>query len=226
MVSFDSLSQRMADGVRDLHDYLWAPKWNGNEIELQATLLTGAKELDDFLAAGGKLVKNAEALARDWGRGPTTEALFELLHHTYSLTAARELLKKGEYKSAAEKAVGVAESASIGVCAAAGCFPLVDEWERGGGDFETYTTKLAEELEDRGVRQGGDFCRVLLATGKLGRSWHEKASSETQALTAQTVVMNAAWCAAMAVTIREGLGATLPVPYRALPALVRHISRG
>lgn len=214
----------MARDVSELHDYLWSPKWSGDEVELRSRVLSDAKDLDGFIGAGGALTQNTEALTKDWGRGPAGEALFELLNHTYSMTAARELLKAREYQDAAEEGAKVAESSSIGVCAAAGCFDLVEDWERGGGDFETYTMKLSQALEGKDIPGARDFGRLLLAAGRLGKEWDGEVAAETQALTAKSVIANAAWCAATAVRIRQALGAAPTVPYADLPGLVRRIS--
>ncbi|MDX1534826.1 MAG: hypothetical protein R3291_04330, partial [Thermoplasmata archaeon] len=99
---FTSLEKQMGHDVHELHNFLWTPGWNGDEGELKERLERGATELDAFLGAEGTLAANAKALTRDWGRGPSGEMLFELLDHTYKLTAASEFLRGGEFaKSAA-----------------------------------------------------------------------------------------------------------------------------
>lgn len=148
-VAFASLEQRLSRDVRQLHDYLWVPTWKGSEEALRASLMKGARDLDAFLRAGGRLRKNAEKLAKPWDREHQGSSLFELLDDAIGLTAATEHARKGKYREAAVRAQAVVESTSIGVCSAARCFEIVEEWEGRKIDFETYTSKLADVLQSK-----------------------------------------------------------------------------
>ncbi|MEE9236811.1 MAG: hypothetical protein V3U52_03375 [Thermoplasmata archaeon] len=224
MEDFATFDERMGHDLRQLHDYLWSPGWKGDEARLRTDLLERSRELDAFLGADGRLQKNSEALDKNWGRGPKGEALFELLHHTYTLTAATEKLRNGDYQAAAAHAADVAESVSIGICANAGCFPLVEEWESKRIDFETYASKLADALEAKGIERTQDIRHMLIVAQSLGKEWDETASDEAKALAARAAIENTAWCAVASVSVREALGAAPATPYRDIPGLILHIA--
>src|SRR5439155_1623925 len=116
------------------------------------------------------------------------ESLFELLSHSWGLGAATVLYSKRSYRGAAERSKGVVSSASIGVCANAGCFEFVEEWEAGKTDFETYTGKLAGFLEPKGYMDSGQFKRVLNAVYDFAMSWNAVASKAEQALAARAAI--------------------------------------
>ncbi len=218
------LDERVGHDLRQLHDYLWSPGWKGDEARLRTHLLQESRELDAFLGADGRLQKNSEALTKNWGRGPKGEALFELLHHTYTLTAATEKLRSGDYQAAAAHAADVAESVSIGICANAGCFPVVEEWGRKKIDFEAYASKLADALEAKGIERAQDIKHMLMVAQNLGKEWDEIASGEAKALAARAAIENTAWCAVTGVSVREALGATPAAPYRDILGLILHIA--
>lgn len=224
MEDFATLDERMGHHLRQLHDYLWSPGWKGDEARLRTDLLQESRELDAFLGADGRLQKNSEALDKNWGRGPKGEALFELLHHAYTLTAATEKLRNGDYQAAAAHAADVAESVSIGICANAGCFPIVEEWESKSIDFETYASKLADALEAKGIERTQDIRHMLIVAQSLGKEWDKTASDEAKALAARAAIENTAWCAVAGVSIREALGTAPATPYRDIPGLILHIA--
>ncbi|MFQ6013613.1 MAG: hypothetical protein ACE5LS_08235 [Thermoplasmata archaeon] len=214
----------MRHDVGELHNYLWKPGWKGDEDRLRADLLEEARELDAFLGAEDALRRSAEALTEEWGRGRAGEMLFELLDHTYSLTAATERLKQGEYAKAAAEANEAAESVSIGLCAHAGCFPLVEQWEGGEIDFATYTRELAKVLAQRKLGPAEDLRRLLRAVQGLGKDWDAHVSRELQEMAARAAITDALWVAVAGVTIRDALGAAPEVPYGTLPGLYLRIA--
>ncbi len=224
MTEFAALEKRLSRDVGALHDYLWVPDWKGDSEQLRKDIREEAEELDAFLEAGGKLLRNVDVLAGGLGRGHRGEALFELLHHTFGLTAATEMVRNREFKGAAARAADVAESVSIGVCASAGCFPLVEEWEGGKIDFETYAGKVVAALEEKGVENAMDFGRILTAAENLGKEWDWSNTREARALAARAAIVNAAWCAVAGISIRHSLGAAPDTPYRDLPELILHIA--
>ncbi len=224
MTEFAALDKRMSRDVSALHDFLWVPNWKGDGDQLRSSLLEEAQELDTFLEAEGILLKNAQKLAASWGRGPEGEALFELLSHTYTLTSAAEMAKNREYQGAAARAAKVAESVSIGVCVSAGCFPIVEEWERGEADFDAYVGKLEAALEEKGVRSPRDFTRILTAAENLGTDWDWTTTREARALAARAAILNAAWCAVAGVSIRQALGTAPDTPYKDVPGLILRIA--
>src|SRR5205807_5627175 len=75
-IAFSALDRQLTRDIRQLHDYLWDSTWTGNESKLQASLMKGAKSLDTFLHAGGRLRKNAEALVNPWNRERQGSSLF------------------------------------------------------------------------------------------------------------------------------------------------------
>src|SRR5207245_7219281 len=119
---------------------------------LSARLRKDGRDVDAFLHLGGLLRKNTESLAQDLSSAGKGESLFELLEHSWGLAAATVLRTKGNYRGAAERAKAVISSASIGVCANAGCFEFVQEWEAGKRDFETYTRKTAGHQGPKGYQ--------------------------------------------------------------------------
>ena len=226
-MAFASLDKRMMRDVNQIHDFLWDPSWAGDGKKLLADLEREGRELDAFLGAGGKLARHAKALVAmtrtDKERGGA--ALYELLFDTYNLTAATEHIRKKDHKGAAEHAAWVVESDSIGTCVALDWFPLVEEWEAGKIDFETYLGRLADLLEGKGVPQAGQYKRLLLATRTFGRSWDESASPGLQSLAARDAVASAAWCALASKTIRaKATGGKPAVPAEDFAAILQKIT--
>lgn len=224
MASFRSLDSRMHRDVRQLHDYLWHPGWKGDPDALRSALVKDARELDALLRARGQLGKNAAALAKSLHKEASGESLFELLWDAYNLTAATEHVKKGDPKGAGEHTAWAVESMSIGVCASAGCFPIVEEWESGRIDFESYTSKLADVLQEKGVPRAGEFKRMLLAVHTFGKDWDGRAPKEAQTLAARAAIANAAWCALTTDRIRTRLGAPRKFPRKDYAAIVSRIA--
>ena len=206
-IAFLALDRQLTRDIRQLHDYLWDPTWNGNEKKLQASLLKGARSLDTFLHAGGRLRKNAETLAKPWTREHQGSSLFELLDDVVGLTAATELVRKGKVREAVMRAQAVVESTSIGVCSEAGHFEIVEEWEARKIDFHTYTGRLAAVLESKLIPQATQFRRVINAVHNFGSEWDGSASNDEQTLAARSAIESAAWCVSRSVGIRTMLGA-------------------
>lgn len=228
MTDFAALEKRMTRDVKALHGYLWVPDWRGDPDQLRSNLLEEAEELDAHLEAEGVLLRNVQDLTEEWGeeawkQGPAS-ALFELLHHTFGLAAATAMQARREYQGAAVHAADVAESVSIGLCSAAGCFPLVEEWEGGAIDAETYCRGLAKALREKGIERAGDFQRLWTAAVDLGRKWDWETTRERRALAARAAIANAAWCAVAGVEIRDRLGAAPKTPYRELPGLLLRVA--
>ena len=205
-IAFSALDRQLTRDIRQLHDYLWVPTWNGNESKLQASLLRGAKSLDTFLHASGRLRKNVESLAKPWNREHQGSSLFELLDDVVGLTAAAELVRQGKSREAVMRAQGVVESTSIGVCSAAGHFEIVEEWEARKIDFHTYTAKIAAALESKLIPQATQFRRVINSVHNFGSDWDGSASKDEQRLAARSAVESAAWCVSRSVGIRTMLG--------------------
>ena len=223
VASFASLDRRLSRDVKELHDYLWDPGWKGNEAALRASLLKGARDLDAFLRAQGRLRKNAEKLAKPWSRDHQGGSLFELLDDAIGLTAATDHLRKANYRDAAVRAQAVIESTSIGVCSAAKCFEIVEEWEARKIDFETYSGKLADVLQSKFILEPGQFKRVLNAVHDFGANWDASASKPEQALAARAAIENAAWCVSRSVAIRTMLGEPPKVPEKDYATLLERI---
>lgn len=214
----------MGQDVHELHNYLWTAGWKGDEGRLRESIREGAGELDAFLGAEGSLERDTQVLTEDWGRNRSGEMLFELLDHTYTLTAATEFLRRGEYGKAAAQANEAAESVSIGICANADCFALVEQWEGGEIPFTTYSRELAKALAAKKIGSAEDLRRVLLAVQGLGKEWDDSASKEQQAIAARTAIANALWVAVAGVAIRRTLGAAPDTPYAAMPGLYLRIA--
>ena len=223
VVSFASLDRRLSRDVKELHDYLWDPGWKGNEAALRANLLKGARDLDAFLRAQGRLRKNAEKLVKPWSRDHQGGSLFELLGDAIGLTAATDHLRKAKYRDAAVRAQAVIESTSIGVCSAAKCFEIVEEWEARKIDFETYSGKLADVLQSKFILEPGQFKCVLNAVHGFGANWDASASTAEQALAARAAIENAAWCVSRSLAIRTMLGEPPKVPEKDYATLLERI---
>jgi len=205
-VGFGTLDKRIKGDTRALHDFLWQGD-KKDEKSMTRNLHRDARDADAFLRLGGRLRKNAESLLKNLPSQGNGESLFELLDHSWGLGAAAVLESKGNYRGAAERAKGVISSASIGVCANAGRFELVEEWEAGKIDFETYTSRLADFLESKGYMDSGQFKRLLNAVYEFGMNWNSVAGKSEQALAARTCIEGAGWCLLTSVAIRELLGA-------------------
>ncbi len=204
-VGFVALDKRINRDTEALHDFLWHGE-KKDETSLSAKLRKDARDADAFLHLGGRLRKNAESLVKDLASSGNGESLFELLGHSWGLAAATILRSKGNYRGAAERAKGVISSASIGVCANAGCFEFVQEWEAGKIDFETYTSKLADFLEPKGHMDSGQFKRLLNAVYEFGMNWNAVATQPEQSLAARTAIEAAGWCLLTSVSICQLLG--------------------
>lgn len=224
-VAFPSLDRRLSRVIHELHNYLWQPGWTGNEGELRAGLLKGAKDLDGFLGARGRLRKHVEALTNPWSREHQGASLFELLTDTLGLTAAAELLSNGKYRDAALRAQAVVESTSIGLCSASGNFEVVQDWEGRKIGFETYARRLAAALQAKFIPGTEQFARVLIAVHEFGADWDGSASKEEQALAARASIDSAAWIVRRATGIRALVGASLKVPEKEFEAFLTLIVR-
>lgn len=227
MATWKSLDTRLRRDEKALHDYLWRPGWTGDADRLFADLGAEAKELDAHLRAGGKLSRNAIALAKSARAGKkdgSGESLFELLSHAYDLTAATEHARKGDCPGAAEHLEGVMGSVTIGVCANAGCFPFVQEWESGKVTFEAYMAKLADFLEGKGIANAGEWKRLVSAGYHLKRTLGEDAPKAEQALAARAAIASACWAALASVSIRQALGASPKYAYDDFASVVTKIA--
>lgn len=205
MPAFASIEKRMSRDTDRLHDALWHDG-KGNRTKLIADLLRDARDLDAFLRAGGKLRRNVEALAKRWGEPGAGESLFELLRHTYGLTAAAEALRERDFRRAGLHVADEVSSVTIGVCAGAGCFHLVQEWEGGKADFEAYMGKLADFLQSRGIDRAGEWKRIVVAARHFGTSFDGKAPETLQAVGTRAAIMNGLWATLASVDIRTALG--------------------
>ena len=221
-VGFVTLDKRISHDTRALHDFLWQGD-KKDEKSLTRSLHRNARDADAFLRLGGRLRKNAESLLKNLPSSGNGESLFELLDHSWGLGAATVFHSKGNYRGAAERAKEVISSASIGVCANAGCFEFVQEWESGKVDFETYTSKLADFLEPKGYLDSGQFKRLLNAVYEFGMNWNTVASKSEQALAARTSIEGAGWCLLTSVGICELLGAPPKFSTRDFAEIVERI---
>lgn len=223
--SFATLDVRLSRDIRELHEYLWNPEWKGNENALRKSLLNGARRLDTFLKAQGRLKGNAEKLATPWSGEHQGSSLYELLDEALGLTAATEHVRKSKYREAAFRAQAVIESVSIGVCSVARCFEIVDEWEGRKIDFETYTGKLANVLQSKFILEPGQFKRVLNAVNDFSTNWDGSASKTEQMLAARAAIEGAAWCVSRSVGIRVMLGEPPKVPEKDFETVLNLIVR-
>ncbi|HKZ24120.1 MAG TPA: hypothetical protein VJ224_06935 [Thermoplasmata archaeon] len=212
MAGFKALDKRLSRDEKVLHDVLWHAS-KAEPGKLRADIQKDMKDLDAFLRVGGRLRRAAFALDNAWGDPGAGESLFELLGHTYYLTAATERLRKKDYKGAGEHVATAVESVSIGVCANAGCFEIVQEWEGGKTDFEEYAGKLADFLQEKGVSRAGEFKRHLIAARDFGRSFDETATKAEQALGARAAIANGLWVNLASIPIRKSLGSPPRFPY-------------
>ena len=206
MAGFKALDKRLSRDEQALHDVLWQGS-KADPRKLRANIQKDLRALDVFLGAGGKLRRMGAALDKSWGDPGAGESLFELLGHTYNLTAAADhLARRKDPKGAGEHVAGAVESVSIGVCSNAGCFEFVEQWEGGKTDFETYAGKLADHLQSRGVERAGEFKRHLVAARNFGRSFDEKAPAAEQAMGARAAIANGLWVTLASTSMRRAIG--------------------
>lgn len=206
MAGFRTLDKRLSKDEKALHDVLWHGS-TADVGKLRADIQKDLRALDAFIVAGGRLRRMGAALDKAWGDPPAGESLFELLGHTYNLTASTDhLVRRRDPKGAGEHVAEAVESVSIGVCASAGCFEFVQEWEGGKTDFETYAGKLADHLESKGIARAGDFKRHLIAARNFGRAFDEGASREEQEFGARAAIANGLWVTLASTSIRKAIG--------------------
>jgi hypothetical protein len=225
MPTFGALDKRLSKHTDALHDSLWQGKKAG-ESKLRKDILKDLRDLDAFLGAAGKLRKAATVLDRTWGEPGAGESLFELINHTYNLTAATDHLgRRRDPKGAGEHVADAVESVSIGVCSNAGCFELVQEWEGGKTDFETYAGKLADHLQRKGVARAGDFKRHLVAARNFGRTFDATALVPEQRLGARAAISNGLWATLVSVSIRKRMGSPPRFSYEDFASVLERIAR-
>jgi hypothetical protein len=205
VAGFKALDKRLSRDEEALHDVLWHGS-KADPAKLRADIRKDLRELDSFLGAGGKLWRAADALDKTWGDPGAGGSLFELLGHTYNLTAATEHLRTKDYKGAGEHVADAVESVSIGVCSNAGCFEFVEEWEGGKVNFEAYAGKLADHLHGKGISKAGEFKRHLIAARNFGKAFDATATKAEQALGAQAAIGNGLWVTLASTSIRKAIG--------------------
>ena len=223
MAGFKALDKRLSRDEEALHDVLW----HGSKAEpakLRADIRKDLRELDAFLGAGGKLWRAGDALDKTWSDPRAGESLFELLGHTFKLTAATEHLRKKDCKGAGEHVADAVESVSIGVCANVGCFEFVEEWEGGKIDFEMYAGKLTDHLQAKGVSRAGEFKRHLIAARNFGRAFDKTTAKAEQVLGARAAIANGLWVTLASISIRKSLGAPPRFPYDDFAAVLERIA--
>jgi len=213
----------MSRDVDRLHDALWHDA-SGNRAKLAGDLLRDARDLDTFLHAGGKLRRNAEALVKRWGEPGAGESLFELLRHVYGLTAAAEALHRRDYLRTGRHVAETISSVTIGVCAGAGCFEFVQEWEGGKVDFETYMGKLADFLQSKGIDRAGEWKRTVVAARHYGTAFDKRASKTLQALSARAAVLNGLVATVASIDIRTTLGSPPEFPATDFAVIVERVA--
>jgi len=205
MAGFQALDKRLARDEDTLHDVLWQGS-KADASKLRSDIQKDLRDLDAFLGAGGRLRRTGASLDKAWGEAGAGESLFELLGHTYNLTAATEHLRKKDYKGAGEHVAGAVESVSIGVCSSAGCFDFVEEWEGGKTDFETYAGKLADHLQAKGISRAGEFKRHLVAARTFGKAFDGTLSMAEQASGARAAIANGILVTLASTSIRAQIG--------------------
>ena len=206
MAGFQALDKRLSADEQALHDVLWQGS-KADIAKLRSNIQRDLRGLDTFLNAGGKLRRMAAALDKEWGDPGAGESLFELLGHTYNLTAATDHLgRRKDPKGAGEHIADAVGSVSIGVCSNAGCFEFVQEWEAGKTDFETYAGKLADHLQSKGVFRAGEFKRQLVAARSFGKDFDATAPKAQHVLGARAAIANGLWVTFASTTIRAAIG--------------------
>ncbi len=224
MPGFAALDKRLSRDSSALHDFLWQGK-KGGETKLRANLHRDMGDLDALLGAGGRLKKPASRLGRAWGQPGAGESLFELVNHTYNLTAATDhLIRRRDPKGAGEHVADAVESVSIGVCSNVGRFELVEEWEGGKTDFETYAGKLADHLQSKGLRRAGEFKRHLVAARNFGRGFDATTSKPEQVSGARAAIANGLHVTLASVSIRAALGSAPHFSYDDFAAVLEKIA--
>ncbi len=227
MATFSEIDKRLSEDGRQLHDFLWHPGWKGDSKRLIDNLVRDARDLDAFLKVGGKLSRAAETLARDLAIGKAEgagEALFEMLSHAFYLTAATEDLKREDFESTSKRLRDVVGSVTIGVCANAGCFEYVQEWEGGKVDFDTYAGKLATFLQGKGVPGSADWARMAQAAYLVGVNLGSSFTLE-RGLLARVGILNACWVTSASLSIRQAIGSSPGFSLEDYVAVLDTISR-
>ena len=224
MAGFQALDKRLSTDEKTLHDVLWHES-KADTTKLRADIQRDVRALDGFLVARGKLRRMAAALDRAWGDPGAGESLFELLGHTYNLTAATDhLVRRRDPKGAGEHVAEAVESVSIGVCSNAGCFEFVEEWEGGKTDFETYAGRLADHLQLKGVSHVGEFKRHLVAARTFGKDFDDRAPKPEQTLGARAAIANGLWVTLASTSIRKAVGSPPMFAYGDFAAVLERIA--
>ena len=100
---------------------------------------------------------------------------------------------------------------------------VLEEWEGGKTDFDSYFSKLAGFLEGKGVARAGELKRMLLLARGPRKAWEATAGATEQALSIRASITAAAWCALAATSIREQLGTPPKFAYDDYTAVIGKI---
>ncbi|MGQ0798037.1 MAG: hypothetical protein ACT4OI_09300 [Methanobacteriota archaeon] len=219
MAAFATLDRDLTDATEDLHDYLWTGAKH-DEKALLARLEAGAGGLDRYLGTDGLLADAVRPLAVAFeprGIGPD---LFTFLHVVGNLAGAVEG-RAHDAKEAARRASEVVVSNSIHLAAAAGRFEIVEAFESGKTDFQSFQENLRDVLTDRGVLPARDLPRAANLAYDLHATWDDERPEDARLVAATGAIVNAGLHAHMMVDALRDLGRYRDPPFAALAPAIR-----
>lgn len=223
MVSRRVAEQRFFSTISDLHDYLWSGT-HLDEADLLARLRRGARDLDQRIGAGGRVERGIHPMVRHFRKVSHGADLFTFLHAVAHLSFASDRVHR-KPKDAAKAASQIAVSLSIHLASAAGRRDLTETFETGTTDFATYTSRLADALEERGVLRAGEIRRATNQAFDLNALWDRRASPETKRIMAAAGVTSAGLACVLFVEALRALGRYRESPYAQLIPIVATVLR-
>ena len=204
-----------------LHDHLWGGR-RQDEGQLLRRILRDTDALDRRIGARGSLRAGVRPLIREFGDAEVAEDLYTFLAVAAELDAAVAAARRSP-RRAAKLASRLAVSLCIHLASVADRFDLVREFEAGSVDFGTFTDRLEDALEDRGVVRAGDFCRAAEMAFDANALWDERADPDVKRVAAWSAVVSAALAACLLVDALRPLGRCRDPPYGRLSPLVARI---
>ena len=223
MASNRAAEERFLVALSDLHDYLWSGA-HYDESELLARLRLGARDLDHRIGARGRVERAVRPMLRRFRKVSEGADLFTFLHAVGHLAFASDRVRR-KPKEAAKAGSRTAVSLSIHLASAAGRRDLTEAFETGATDFATYTSKLADALEERGVLRAGEFRRATNQAFDLHALWDGRASPETKRIMAAAGVTSAGLACVLFVDALRALGRYREWPYAQLVPIVATVLR-
>ncbi|HYM38872.1 MAG TPA: hypothetical protein VEY12_01835 [Thermoplasmata archaeon] len=209
--------------ILELHDYLWAGA-RPDEAKLLARLERGARNLDRHLGTKGRVERAIRPMTRHFRKVTHGADLFTFLQAVAQLSFAADRVRRAPQDSV-KASSQLAYSLCVHLASVMDRHDLTQSFESGRTDFASYSSKLADALEERGVLRAGEFRRAANQAFDLHALWDRRASVETQRIVALTAVASGGFACVLFVDALKALSRHRETPYGHLVPVVAAIFR-